>query len=115
MLGWLGNAFFASLYHAVPVLTGRPVTSEALGRWLFGIWNFAVVVPGFVFVAQIRDDGVRAWTFRLVRVHPSQGREAMASERSRPRAPPFIDPRGYARHRPEATLSASSASRAPSR
>ena len=24
MLGWLGNAFFAFLYHAVPVLTGRP-------------------------------------------------------------------------------------------
>ena len=28
----------------------------------------------------------------------------MASERARPRAPPFIDPPGYARHRPEATL-----------
>jgi hypothetical protein len=27
----------------------------------------------------------------------------MASERSRPRAPPFIDPPGYTRHRPEAT------------
>jgi cytochrome c oxidase cbb3-type subunit I/II len=50
MLGWLGNAFFAFLYHAVPVLTGRPVTSARLGRWLFGIWNFAVVMPGFVLV-----------------------------------------------------------------
>jgi hypothetical protein len=28
----------------------------------------------------------------------------MASERPRPRAPPFIDPPGYVRHRPEATL-----------
>lgn len=28
----------------------------------------------------------------------------MASKRVRPRAPPFIDPPGYARHRPEATL-----------
>jgi hypothetical protein len=28
----------------------------------------------------------------------------MASERVRPRAPPFVDPPGYARHRPEATL-----------
>jgi hypothetical protein len=29
----------------------------------------------------------------------------MASERAaRPRAPPFIDPPGYARHRPEETL-----------
>jgi len=27
----------------------------------------------------------------------------MARERTRPRAPPFIDPPGYARHRPEAT------------
>jgi cytochrome c oxidase cbb3-type subunit I/II len=50
MLGWLGNAFFAFLYHAVPVLSGRAVTSPLLGRWLFGIWNFVVVVPGFVLV-----------------------------------------------------------------
>jgi hypothetical protein len=28
----------------------------------------------------------------------------MASERARPRAPPFTDPPGYARHRPETTL-----------
>jgi ribosomal protein S27E len=28
----------------------------------------------------------------------------MATERARPHAPPFIDPPGYARHRPEATL-----------
>jgi hypothetical protein len=28
----------------------------------------------------------------------------MASERARPRAPPFIDPPGYTRHRPEAAL-----------
>jgi len=50
MFGWLGNAFFAFLYHAVPVLSGRPVTSPRLGRWLFGIWNFGVIVPGFVLV-----------------------------------------------------------------
>ena len=50
MLGWLGNAFLAFLYHAVPVLTGRPVTSARLGRWLFGLWNFAVVVPGWALV-----------------------------------------------------------------
>ena len=31
MLGWLANAFFAFLYHAVPLLTGRPVTSVRLG------------------------------------------------------------------------------------
>ncbi|MDA1185511.1 MAG: cbb3-type cytochrome c oxidase subunit I, partial [Acidobacteria bacterium] len=26
MLGWLGNAFFAFMYHAVPLLTGRRVS-----------------------------------------------------------------------------------------
>ncbi len=50
MLGWLGNAFFAFLYHAVPLLTGRRVTSARLGQWLFGLWNFAVVAPGWVLV-----------------------------------------------------------------
>src|SRR5580698_1115723 len=50
MLGWLGNAFFAFLYHAVPLLTGRPVTSARLGPWLFGLWNFAIVAPGWVLV-----------------------------------------------------------------
>ena len=50
MLGWLGNAFLAFLYHAVPILTGKQVTSRLLGRWLFGLWNFIVVLPGFVLV-----------------------------------------------------------------
>lgn len=50
MLGWLGNAFLAFLYHAVPVLTGREVTSARLGRWLFALWNFAVMAPGWILV-----------------------------------------------------------------
>lgn len=50
MLGWLGNAFLAFMYHAVPVLTGQPVTSRRLGLWLFGIWNFAVMLPGWFLV-----------------------------------------------------------------
>ena len=50
MFGWLGNAFFAFLYHAVPILTSRPVTSRRLGRWLFALWNFAVMAPGWVLV-----------------------------------------------------------------
>jgi cbb3-type cytochrome oxidase subunit 1 len=50
MLGWLGNAFFAFLYHAVPVLTGRRVSSPKLGQWIFGVWNFAVVAPGWILV-----------------------------------------------------------------
>lgn len=50
MLGWLGNAFFAFLYHAVPILSGRPITSRRLGHWLFAVWNFAVMLPGWVLV-----------------------------------------------------------------
>jgi cbb3-type cytochrome oxidase subunit 1 len=50
MLGWLTNAFFAFVYHAVPILTGRPVTSRRLGLWLFGLWNFSVMAPGWLLV-----------------------------------------------------------------
>jgi cbb3-type cytochrome oxidase subunit 1/cbb3-type cytochrome oxidase cytochrome c subunit len=50
MLGWLGNAFIAFLYHAVPILTGYPVTSRRLGMWLFFVWNFAVIIPGWALV-----------------------------------------------------------------
>src|SRR5579862_7482407 len=50
LFGWLGNAFFAFLYHAIPLLTGRPVLSARLGQWIFGLWNFAVVVPGWILV-----------------------------------------------------------------
>ena len=50
MLGWLGNAFFAFMYHAIPILTGQSVTNGTLGRWLFAIWNFAVMVPGWILV-----------------------------------------------------------------
>lgn len=50
MLGWLGNAFLAFIYHAVPVLTGKSVTSHRLGVWLFGVWNFAVIAPGWILV-----------------------------------------------------------------
>ncbi len=50
MLGWLGNAFIAFMYHAVPVLSGRPVTSRSLGLVLFALWNFAVMIPGWILV-----------------------------------------------------------------
>jgi cbb3-type cytochrome c oxidase subunit I len=50
MLGWLGNAFLAFMYHAVPVLTGRAVTSRVMGWCLFGLWNFVAVVPGWILV-----------------------------------------------------------------
>lgn len=50
MLGWLGNAFLAFLYYAVPILSGRPVFNRSLGLILFALWNFAVMVPGIILV-----------------------------------------------------------------
>src|SRR6202051_939856 len=49
--GWLGNAFLAFFYYAVPRLANRPVLSRKLGWVLFCIWNFAVVLPGWILVA----------------------------------------------------------------
>ena len=48
--GWLGNAFLAFLYYAVPKLAGRTVTGVRLGWVLFGVWNFLLVLPGWVAV-----------------------------------------------------------------
>jgi cbb3-type cytochrome oxidase subunit 1/mono/diheme cytochrome c family protein len=48
--GWLGNAFLAFLYYAVPRLAERPITSRALGWVLFVVWNFLLVLPGWVLV-----------------------------------------------------------------
>jgi cytochrome c oxidase cbb3-type subunit I/II len=48
--GWLGNAFLAFLYFAVPRLAGRPVTSVRLGWALFVAWNGLVVLPGWALV-----------------------------------------------------------------
>jgi len=50
LFGWLGNAFLAFFYYVVPRLANRPVWSRKLGWLLFGIWNFAVVLPGWVLV-----------------------------------------------------------------
>ena len=50
LFGFLGNAFLAFLYYAVPRLAERPVLSRKLGWWLFVIWNFCVVFPGWVLV-----------------------------------------------------------------
>jgi cbb3-type cytochrome c oxidase subunit I len=50
LFGWLGNAFLVFLYHAVPPLAGRPVTSRVLGWALFIVWNFLFVIPGWALV-----------------------------------------------------------------
>lgn len=51
LFGWLGNAFLTTLYHMVPRLAERPVTSRRLGWLLFGIWNFVVLLPGWVLIS----------------------------------------------------------------
>src|SRR5208337_496875 len=48
--GWLGNAFLAFLYFAVPRLAGRPVTGVRLGLALFAVWNGLLVLPGWALV-----------------------------------------------------------------
>jgi cytochrome c oxidase cbb3-type subunit I/II len=48
--GWLGNAFIAFCYYVTPRLTNHPVTSRKLGWTIFWLWNFAVVLPGWVLV-----------------------------------------------------------------
>lgn len=48
--GWLGNAFLAFCYYAVPRLAERPVTSRTLGWILFVLWNGLLVLPGWVLV-----------------------------------------------------------------
>ena len=48
--GWLGNAFIAFCYYVTPRLTNRPVTGRRLGWTLFCVWNFMVVLPGWVLV-----------------------------------------------------------------
>ncbi len=48
--GWLGNAFLMFLYYAVPMLSMRPVLNRKLGWLLFILWNFAVVLPGWLLV-----------------------------------------------------------------
>jgi cytochrome c oxidase cbb3-type subunit I/II len=48
--GWLGNAFIAFCYYLTPRLTNHPVTSRKLGWLIFLLWNFVVVLPGWVLV-----------------------------------------------------------------
>ena len=50
LYAWLGNAFIAFLYYAVPYLTRRPITSRKLGWWMFAIWNVVAVLGGWTLV-----------------------------------------------------------------
>ena len=50
LFAWLGNGFLAFLYHALPRLASRPVTSRRLGWVMFWTWNVAAVLPGWTLV-----------------------------------------------------------------
>jgi cbb3-type cytochrome oxidase subunit 1 len=47
LYAWLGNAFIAFLYYAVPFLTRRSFTSARLGWWIFALWNVGAVLGGW--------------------------------------------------------------------
>jgi cbb3-type cytochrome oxidase subunit 1/cbb3-type cytochrome oxidase cytochrome c subunit/cytochrome c5 len=50
LYAWLGNAFIAFIYYAVPYLTRRQVTSERLGWVMFFLYNFVAVLGGWTLV-----------------------------------------------------------------
>ena len=66
LFGWLGNAFLVFLYHAVPRLAGRPVTSRALGWVLFFVWNFLFVIPGWVLIMAGRGQWIEWAEFPII-------------------------------------------------
>ena len=51
LFGWLGNAFLAFLYFAIPRLAGRAVLSRRLGWLIFALWNVAMLLPGWALMA----------------------------------------------------------------
>lgn len=64
--GWLGNAFLMFLYYAVPKLSLRPATSKHLGWCLFGLWNFTVVLPGWLLVLAGFSQSIEWGEFPLI-------------------------------------------------
>lgn len=64
--GWLGNAFFVFLYYAVPRLAERPITSRGLGWLLFLVWNFGLVIPGWVLVQAGHSQPLELAEFPLI-------------------------------------------------
>ena len=50
LYSWLGNAFLAFLYYAVPYLAQRPVTGARVGWSLFLLWNVGGVLGGWSLV-----------------------------------------------------------------
>src|SRR5260370_34702925 len=66
LFGFLGNAFFTFLYHAVPRLAERPVLSRRLGWWLFRVWNFCGVLAGWILVCAGFGEHLECASFPLI-------------------------------------------------
>lgn len=50
LYAWLGNAFIAFLYYAVPFLTRNTITSRRLGWFMFWVYNAVAVLGGWTLV-----------------------------------------------------------------
>ena len=66
LYAWLGNAFLAFLYYAVPILARRNYTSERLGWVIFWAWNAVAVVGGWSLVLAGKSQPLEWAEFPLV-------------------------------------------------
>ncbi len=64
--GWLGNAFLMFLYHIVPRLSNREVFSKKLGWFIFAVWNFAILIPGWILCLMGQSQSLEWAEFPLV-------------------------------------------------
>lgn len=65
LYAWLGNAFIAFLYYAVPILARREFTSVRLGWLMFWIWNVVAVLGGWSLVLAGRSQPLEWAEFPL--------------------------------------------------
>ena len=65
LYAWLGNAFIAFLYYAVPILARREFTSVRLGWVMFWLWNLVAVIGGWSLVLAGRSQPMEWAEFPL--------------------------------------------------
>lgn len=65
LYAWLGNAFIAFLYYAVPVVARREFTSVRLGWFMFWTWNVVAVLGGWSLVLAGRSQPLEWAEFPL--------------------------------------------------
>jgi hypothetical protein len=65
LYAWLGNAFIAFLYYAVPILARREFTSVRLGWLMFWTWNVVAVLGGWSLVLAGRSQPLEWAEFPL--------------------------------------------------